>query len=72
MVYPIDGLARPGMDIPGFRCPFCNGGRVHWNSRGTFLCFACTKEFPATDLLATGKKAKEEYRRFENLWRRTP
>lgn len=30
MVYPCDGVPRPGLEVPGMVCPECGHGRVYW------------------------------------------
>ena len=78
MSYPIDGIARPTMEVPSMKCLICGREGVQWiggkvfglnPEKCHFLCLQCTAMFEG-DYPKSAKR--EDFKRYEqpwNLWR---
>jgi hypothetical protein len=82
MPFPIDGIPRPGMEVPGMPCPKCGGIGVYWiagedinliwqrKPKPHFHCWTCHHVF-AAPYPKQSRQAKAQIKKSNlvNLWR---
>lgn len=80
MAFPVDGIPRPGLDVPGMKCPLCGHGAVYWlDGKGAwnldaplphFKCWWCCQVFHAPHPeLSKQHENSIKKSNFVNLWR---
>jgi len=66
MGYPVDGVPRPGLEVPGMVCPSCKRHGVHWIAgevlslhapRPHFRCNSCNYTFAGAYPVASREHA---------------
>lgn len=79
MAFPIDGVPRAAMEVPGMRCPRCRRVSIHWIAGAIvgcieplphFMCLSCNYEF-AGSFPAGSREQKESIKKpyMVNLWK---
>lgn len=78
MAYPYDGVPRPGLDVPGMRCPLCGRVGVLWMSGKCwsllpippphFQCNQCGDVFAALPPATSRLKAMLDAEKRRKVW----